>query len=85
MAPTFFTLALDEGELLASRPDRFAPLEWTPGIHCTNIWGWMGPSVDVVEERISYPYLESNVYRQPVVRRCTDWAVPAPSVFVFCS
>jgi hypothetical protein len=53
--------ALDGGEWLASRPDRFTPGETAPGTDC--IGGRMGPTsgLDVVDKRsITCPCLKSN-------------------------
>jgi hypothetical protein len=59
-APPFFTSALDGGELSASRPACFIPVEIATGAHW--IGGWVGSrhGLDAVEERKSYPFWDSG-------------------------
>jgi hypothetical protein len=49
IAPQFLTSALDGGELSASRPGRFTPVERAPGTHW--IGGRVGPGtgLDLME------------------------------------
>jgi hypothetical protein len=51
IAARILTSALDGGELLASRSDRFTPRERAPGAHW--IGGWVGPRavLDAVAKR----------------------------------
>jgi hypothetical protein len=73
------TSALDRGEWLASRPDRFTPRERAPCTHW--IGGWVGPRAvldAVVKRKIPSPRWESNrriPIVQPVVQLYTDWAI----------
>jgi hypothetical protein len=67
--------ALDGGEPLASRPDRFTPSETALDTHC--IGGWVGPRalLDAVKRKIPSPRRESNSRTpivQPVAQRYTD-------------
>jgi hypothetical protein len=68
-----------------SRPGRFTPEERAPGTH------WIGGRVDLraglhdLEKRkfLTPPGLELRpLGRQPVASRYTDYAIPAPSVFM---
>jgi hypothetical protein len=70
---------------ITPRP-RFTPGERTPGPHCTG--GWVGPRAGLDTEargKIVCPCRGSNPDRpvvQPVVRHYTDWANPAPDIYV---
>jgi hypothetical protein len=63
----FLTSALLGGDLSTSRPDRFTPLEITPGTHW--IGGWVSPRVglDDVEKRkyLTLPGLELRSLSRP--------------------
>jgi hypothetical protein len=62
------TLALDGGDLSASRPVRFTPSERAPGTHW--IGGWVGPRAvldAVVKRQIPNSRRESNP-RTPIVQ-----------------
>jgi hypothetical protein len=64
----FFNLALDGGELSASRPGRFTPRERAPGTHW--IGGWAGPRAvleAVVKRKIPSPRRESNPLSSVVI------------------
>jgi hypothetical protein len=77
MAPPFMTKALG-GEWSASLSGRFTPGERTPGTHRI---GWVGPKggLDAVgEEKNPVPARNRTLAVQPVARRYTDWAIPAP-------
>jgi hypothetical protein len=77
------TSALVGEEWSASRPGRFTNRERAPDIHW--IGGWVGPRacLNDVEKRkfLTPPGLELSVV-QPVASRYTDYAIPAPIVFV---
>jgi hypothetical protein len=67
------------GEWSPSRPDCF-----TSGTHWMG--GWEGPRADLHtmdKRKISFFCRKTNAYSsavQPIARRYTDWAIPAPSI-----
>jgi hypothetical protein len=66
IASPFLTSALDGGELSASHPSRFTPVEIA---HCTHwIRGWVGPTagLDAGKKRKILACLESNPGRKPL-------------------
>jgi hypothetical protein len=79
---SFLTSELAEGECSGSRTGRFTPGEWAPVAH------WIGGCVDPrtglgdVEKRKFFPYTRTrnsdHSVLQPVVRRYTDYVIPAP-------
>jgi hypothetical protein len=78
MTPPFLTLAVDGGELSASRPGRFALRRKPPPPVIHAISGWVGPTagLDAVEfGQISFPCWESNPGRtisSPSLYRLTN-------------
>jgi hypothetical protein len=60
IAPTVLALALDGGEMSASRPCRFTPGERTPGTHWIGGWVGLGTGLDAVEKRNILQCRKSN-------------------------
>jgi hypothetical protein len=78
----FLTLALDGGELSASRPGRFTPQGKSPWYPLDRRLGGPRAILDVmVKRKIPSPHQKSNPRTpiiQPIAQHHTNWAITAP-------